>query len=275
MKLDNKNIEFSKVDIIKQIKLPDTLTSKLAEIIGVILGDGHIEHGKRYPGKIMYLVNIAGSCSEDQTYYNSHINPMFFELFNTQFTISSRRNDELILNLYSKAISTFFVNQGIKSGNKTDDNFIPKHILQSNNEVILGLIRGVFDTEGSITFKKNYFGKHSHPIISLKMKSFNFVSQIKKLLENIGFNIIFYKDTYYDKRSNKESIRYRIDIAGKKNLKKFIDLIGFKNPRHSTKIEIWNKHGFYPPRLSYSQRKNILNGKLNPENFYNNPSIQN
>jgi len=268
MELDNQKIEFSRVDIAKQIKLPDTLTSELAEIIGIILGDGHIEHNKKYSKTRMYLVNIAGSLSEDRDYYHNHINPMFFDIFNTQFTISSRRDDELILNLYSKAIATFFVNQGIKSGSKVDGNFIPEKILNSKEDIKIGFLKGVFDTEGSITFKKDYFGKHSKPMISLKMKSINFILQLKELLIEFDLDPKIYEEKYFDKRYNKVDIRYRIDLAGKKKFKRFLDLIGFRNPRHLTKIEIWKKHGFYPPRLSYQQRKDILDGKLNPENFY-------
>jgi|TARA_Y100000310_G_C20690313_1_gene821781 intein/homing endonuclease len=269
MKLNKQDTIFSRCDINKQIKLPNNLTPKLAEIIGIILGDGHIECGKKYSQTTMYLINIAGSVSEDKAYYTNHINPIFLDIFNTQFTISSRRNDELVLNLYSKAIATFFVNQGIKAGSKVDENFVPENILNSRENIKKGFLRGIFDTEGSMTFKKDYFGKHSKPLISLKMKSINFILQLKELLIEFDFDPKIYKEEYFDKRSNKVSIRYKIDLVGKKKLKRFLKLIGFRNPRHLIKVEIWKKHGFYPPRLSYQQRKDILDGKLNLEEFYN------
>lgn len=268
MKIDNSAVEFSKSDISKKIKLPKILTPELAEIIGIILGDGHLIHNKKYALTTMYLLVIAGSLSEDLDYYTNKINPMFSDLFNSKFKIASRRDDELIVRLNSKAITTFFKNLGIKSGNKTDDNFIPKIVLNSNNDIKKGLIRGVFDTEGTITFKKDYFGKHSKPIVSVKMKSEKFILQLKKLLEELGFNPKLYREDYFDRRFDKLSIRHRIDLAGKKKLQRYLKVIGFRNPRHFTKIAIWRKFGFYPPRLVYQQRTGILDGKLNIENIY-------
>ena len=53
-----------------------------------------------------------------------------------------------------------------------------------------------------------------------------------------------------DKRSDKTWIRYRIELIGKKKLKKFQEEIGFRNPRHLTKIEIWKFLLNQPIKLS-------------------------
>ena len=268
MNLNNDGVEFSKKDLSKNINLPNYLTPELAEIVGIILGDGHLEYNKKYSNNVIYLVQVSGSSSEDIEYYKNEINPLFYKLFNTKFNIFFRRNDELDVRLYSKAITTFIKNLGVKSGRKVDNNGIPDIILNSNDEIKKSFLRGVFDTEGSITFKKDYFKKHSKPIISLAMKSADFVLQLRRLLEELDFVPIFYKEEYLDNRSGKITVRYRIELAGKKNLKKYLEIIGFRNPRHLTKIAIWEKFGFYPPGLIYKQRKDILDDKLNPLDFY-------
>ncbi len=262
-----RDIDFSKKDLLRNIRLPNKLTPELAELMGIIVGDGHIDY-KKYKSTTAYSIYIAGSCSEDFDYYNNKINPLFLKLFNVKFSLTSRRKDELIIRIYSKAIATFFRDLGIKTAKKVDDSKIPNIILQSNDDIKKGFLRGIFDTEFSVMFKKDTKGKHSRPIISTRMKSQNIIFQLKELLENFGFSIIMYKDRYFDKRSNKFNLGYKLELAGKKNLKKYIELIKFRNPKHLTKIEIWKKFGFCPPKRTYKERLDILKGNLDPNSFY-------
>ena len=264
--LDNQ-ANFSRIDLSRRIKIPNKLTPKLAELTGIIAGDGHIYFNNQ-KRKQMYCIWISGSISEDSVYYKNRINKIFYNLFNLNFTFSTQRRDELIVRIYSKAITSFFKDIGIKTGNKTARNYIPSKILISDDNIKIGFLRGIFDTEFSIMFKKDCHGKHSRPILSLRMKSFKFISQLKSLLKYFDFTIVFYKDKFFDKRSKKFNIGYKLELGGKKNLKKFTELIGFRNPKHLTKIEIWKRFGFYPPRLSYQQRLNILNGKIDVNQFY-------
>ena len=59
---------------------------------------------------------------------------------------------------------------------------------------------------------------------------------------------------------------YQIDIYGKENLEKWLYNIGFSNTKHLTKIEIWRKLGYCPPRTTYKERFVILNS-LNEKNL--------
>src|SRR3990167_3023948 len=111
MEFNNKNIEYSRKDISKNIKLPNILTPELAEIFGIIIGDGHLEY-RKYKTTTAYSIYIAGNLTEDFDYYEDEINPIFFKLFNTKFTFASQRKRELIVRLYSKAIVTFIKNFG-------------------------------------------------------------------------------------------------------------------------------------------------------------------
>lgn len=257
MDFSNDNF-FSKKDSLKEVKLPSFMDVKLAEILGVILGDGHLECGKRYKTNIVYLLNISGSYSEDFDYYDNYFRKAFLDLFNINFKIYLRRKDELVINIYSKAIANFFKSLGVHPGNKTDFNEIPLVILHSDDEIKKAFIRGVFDTDGSITFKKDSHGRYSSPIISIKMKSQKFIEQLINFMKELKFTFSLYPERYFDKRTNKISIRYSINLAGKKNLEKYTKLIGFSNPRHLTKLGVLNKNGFYTPRTPYKERKIIL-----------------
>ena len=258
MVLFEENILFSKRDISKEIKLPATINLELAEILGVILGDGHLECNKKYKSNIVYLLNIAGSYSEDFDYYDTYFRKIFFDLFNADFKIYLRRNDELVINIYSKIIANFFKFLWVHPGNKTDFNEIPLIILNSKPEIKRAFIRGVFDTDGSITFKKDFHGKHSSPVISITMKSQKFIEQLSGFMKELGFTFSSYREENFDKRVNKISIRHSLDFAGKKNLARYMELIRFSNPRHLTKLSIFNKKGFYTPRTPYKERKILL-----------------
>ena len=264
----NINVDFSRADLSRGITLPNELTLELAELVGVIMGDGHIYFNNESREKTNYSIWISGSLSEDSDYYKNYINKIFQNLFNLDFSFASQRKDELIVRVHSKAIASFFKDFGIKTGNKTSDNPIPNEILNSNDNIKKGFLRGIFDTEFCVMFKKDHHGKHSKPIISTKMKSLKLVLHLKDLLESFGFKVGVYKDEYFDKRSKDINTGYRIQIAGKKSFKHYLEVIGFRNPRHLTKVEIWNKFGFCPPRLSYQQRLDILRGKIDPYKFY-------
>jgi len=269
MCIDNSSVGYSSRDVLSGVKLPDKLSPDLAEILGIILGDGHLDL-KKYPKSPHYVLNISGSLSEDYNYYIDEINPMFFQLFNKEFKFVFQRENEFFARVSSKAIATFFKNLGVKPGKKVDNNEIPDKIMNANDEIKKAFLRGVFDTEGSIAFKKNTKGFHVGPTITLAMKSEKFVYQLRTILCSFNFNPAVYFEEFYDKRFNRTYRRHRLELPGKKNLAKFLEVINFRNPRHLTKIEIWNRFGFYPPRLVYQQRIDILNGKLNPNKFYNN-----
>ena len=76
MKLDLSKIKFSNNDIRNRVRIPNILTPKLAEFIGIMVGDGHVGYYK-YPrmGKpsINYDIRISGN-SKDSDYYSEYVN---------------------------------------------------------------------------------------------------------------------------------------------------------------------------------------------------------
>jgi len=51
---------------------------------------------------------------------------------------------------------------------------------------------------------------------------------------------------------------YDLEIYRKDDIKFFINKIGFKNSKHITKIQVFEKLGYCPPHTKIEQRKNIL-----------------
>lgn len=69
-------------------------------------------------------------------------------------------------------------------------------------------------------------------------------------------------ESYYDERTKKIYIKHNIYVSGKDNLDRWIKTIGFSNPVHLTKFQIWDKFGFCPPKTTLRERLKILNGEL-------------
>src|SRR3989344_3701849 len=82
----------------------------------------------------------------------------------------------------------------------------------------------------------------------------------------VGYTSAVYYPRY--RKNEKWNTLWTIQISGTKNLIKYINIFGFTNQKHITKIEIWKKYGFCPPYTTLHERKQILKGKLDPYGFY-------
>ena len=243
--------------------------SVLAEICGLHAGDGYL----RNDGKRIEL-DISGNV-EEKEFYDDHV----ITLFSRFFKINIKGKHFLPRNTYGfvirdKKIVEFIHHIGFPYGKKTTKVEIPEFILKSKDtEVYAKFIRGLFDADGSFNpdkrygtnyaeFKRKY---HYYPRISIGTCSKKLMKQVCDLLIKLG--IKSYTQTYFPKKSE-ENIRYKIWVVGKENVKKWMKLIGSKNPTQISKYAIWKKFGFCPPHTTLEQRKQILKNNLNPSIFY-------
>jgi len=235
------------------------MDGKFAELCGIIAGDGHLgrvvnsANSKRND----YIITISGNKTEDLEYYN-HVSSLFHDVFNKKLCLRIA-HDELVMYAHSKRVLEQFENAGITVGKKAKTVFIPKIIL--NDEVYSrAFLRGLADTDFSMTFKKAGRKFHSYPKIVAELASRQIIEDIKIILQRIGINYLEY---FIDRQTNfGHKQTYRIEILGKKNLQVWMNLVGFKNPKHLTKIKVWEKCGYCPPFTTILERKKILEGKL-------------
>jgi intein/homing endonuclease len=266
-----ENVEFSRRDISRKITIPKKLDIHLAELIGIFLGDGHIgiypvkaRHNKTY----CYELNISGNMTEDIQYY-TYVNRMFKEVFNVSLKIKKwEAKNTLVITLGSKAIATFFKSIGFPINNKNDNGYTPNIILDATNLEKQAFLRGIADTDFSLTFKKRKKTLHSYPVVKGKFKSKKLVLDLMKLLSELNLQFTYNEETEYDPRMGKWFTQHAIYSRGHDNFKNWMNLIGFNNPKHSTKYLIWKKYGFCPPSTSLAQRYAILSLKSNPYEAY-------
>jgi len=94
-------------------------------------------------------------------------------------------------------------------------------------------IRGLFDTDGSLTLWKT--NNRLYPRIYFSSISKILVRQVRTFLKKEGFKVTYWQTQY---QNNNWNISYRLSINGIKMLIKWIKEIGFSNPKHMKKVEM-------------------------------------
>ncbi len=255
MRLDLKNIEFSKIDKQRGIKLPLFLDSKLAEDIGIQIGDGCISKGKKD-----YIINCSFNANEDLQYMQNFVVTLKTKLFKNANLISSKIGGEVRIKIGSRAVFDFYTKIiGLPAGSKNEVE-IPKIIFE-NRDHLISCTRGIMDTDFSLSFKKKHKQVHYYPVISANFKSKKLVKQLELIFNKLGFKVHAEFDyERFDRRFGKVITHY-IYLNGKNNLERWWKIIGSNNPRLITKYKIFKKSGSCPPKTNVKERFEILNGK--------------
>lgn len=94
------------------------------------------------------------------------------------------------------------------------------------------------------------------------------IEQVKTLLDkfNIYSQIKLKKAGFRNNRNCNNA--YLLQIRRINEIKKWFEIIGSSNPRHLTRYFVWKKFGFLPPYTNINERKDMLNGKIDPYNYY-------
>ena len=236
MTFDLSHIEFSPSDEKRKIILPTTLDEKLAELIGIIIGDGHL--GLYYSNTHIknYEISVVGHLIDDKEYMK-YVNHLFFSLFNFKLYQKEIKNKTVIkLRINSKAI-LFFLNKCFRLplNKKSRLVKIPDKILESSLEVKRAFLRGLADTDFSFSFKKKHKTRHYYPVIKGTFASSQLISDLSELFNEL--NLKHYITNYidHDKRTNKKYNKHSIFISGKENFYRWAQEIGFSNYKHILK----------------------------------------
>ena len=224
--LNSSNINYSKTDFTKKIKLPNKITPNLAEEIGMHYGDGFLSATR-------YDYRLKGNPKDEVEYYLSYIKPMFKELYNLDLNVK-KFEKSFGFETYSKALWEFKKKViGIKPGKKYDISF-PETLKVNNIKILAGFIRGLFDTDGSLSFKSIYGYERYYPAIEISLTSKKLIKEVGEIIKMLGFNpSIYFNDKYG-----------RISIYGVASFNRYEELIGWSSPKNIKKVSDWKRR--YP-----------------------------
>ncbi len=219
--LDVSKIGYSNYDLKKKIKIPTKITPELGEEIGMQFGDGFLSAKK-------YDYRLKGNPNNEKEYYFDVIKPLFKELYNLDVNLKEFKRS-FGFEIYSKALWEFKVKVlGITPGKKYGIRF--PEILKLNDKEILGaFLRGLFDTDGCVSFKSRYGYKNYYPTIEISLTSKNLIKDVAEILFMFGFNPgVFFNERYG-----------RIAIRGIEALRRYEEFIGWSSPKNLNKVNEW------------------------------------
>lgn len=207
---------------LKKIKEP-IKSKKLAELCGIILGDGHVEYYTKGKKNRSYSLTITGHSIEDYHYLANYTSKIIKSIFKEKPKIRMVPNNNVTyIRINGKNLVIILNKLGLKSGNKKKNNQgIPKWI-KEDNKYLKACIRGLIDTDGSI---------HK---ISKENKNLRicFTSYISLLLNDVKES--FEKLGYTTSKIIKGN---QIFITKKDHVKKYIKEIKFSNQKHLKRIK--------------------------------------
>jgi intein-encoded DNA endonuclease-like protein len=195
---------FNKNGLIKVV-LPQW-SNQLAEFVGICLGDGNVSR---------YQVCISLNSIVDKEYipYVRHLIHSIFPEIKTSTIQKKEQAVELRIN--SRIVADFFYNMGIIPHNKK----IPTWIFTSPTYIKF-CVRGLFDTEGSISFK-TYLSKKGTSVY----KQLNFTNYDKNL-------VMFVRDTLKGMGLKPTmSLTKSLYLSNNNSIDQFREEIGFGNPK--------------------------------------------
>ena len=250
-------LNFKQFEKARKIKIP-SICEDLSEDIGIQIGDGSIWYRKNNKDKGSYRIGVYGDMSEDKHYLLNFVKPLKERLYRIKvYTYKNNTAGTSSLIIYSKNLVYFYKFLGLPIGPKVNIK-IPKFIF-SDKKLEIACLRGLMDTDGSLAFCKGRHRKYSNPVIHFTTKSKPLARQASEILENLEFTCsIDFDSKQFDKRTNKTYIKNNIYISGKKNLEKWMSIIGFSNVARTSRYLVYKKIGYCPPNTTLQERLEIL-----------------
>ena len=190
------------------INFPKKLTPELAELIGMVIGDGHLNKTK---------IEFHNQCKELRERY---INLLKFfnvghRIFDSHTTTVVQVTSRVLSRLFNEVFEIPF-------GKKSDKVIIPQLILKSGDNVLSSFLRGYFDCDGYVPKMK---------------RDLELVTASKIMSEQLKLALLRFGITCFTKTKMINGVDYyRVLIRGS-FVNNFAKHIGFFHPMKKTRLE--------------------------------------
>ena len=199
------------------IKIPEDLNEDIMELFGIVIGDGSIQ--EKSPS-----IRVVNADKEIIDF----VTKTFEKEFNVKPDIRQAEHSKVCkeISVHSRIVVDFFKYYGISGSTRTKR--IPEALFFRNEKEIGALLRGLFDTDGSIHINNN-----EQPIISISFSNEKLMKDTILLLAKIGIVGKFNR--------NEDNEKGRIVITGKRNIEMFKKKVGFRIKRKAEKLDYETK----------------------------------
>lgn len=229
--------------VTNHVQEPSLRSPRLAYLCGVLAGDGSI---CVRPEKHEYVVYCSGNPADEREFYDEVVGPMVCDLFGIQPRMRELSGGTYGFRLYSKQLVEFLTQKvGLPVSPKHPDLVIPRVFFRSPL-LVKNFVRGFFDTDGCVCFKKRYRDIPYYPVISAASRTKLFIRQLFEVLIALGFSPTCQLDVVRDdpRVQAGQTIIHYVELNGVSQLELWIQRIGFWNAKHVEKIA---GEGFEPP----------------------------
>ncbi len=234
--LINEGTKYSKEYIKRQKneKLDLKRSVELAELIGIILGDGEIIRDG--------TMRISFDPKKDKNFLNRRVIFLIKQLLNKKITYESNKRIA-----FGNIAFVRYLEQdcGLKPGSKFENNSqIPKWCFEKQ-EYISAVLRGLFDTDG-------YFGYYDFTTEIMygrfSDKCTNLVQDIIKSLKILGLN---------SSVKHTKDGRFKIRICKRTDVLTFFEKIGTSNIKHIVRFLLW-RFNRYEAKIELEGLANLI-----------------
>lgn len=199
----------------KEIKYPVRCV-KLAELIGIILGDGGMSGN--------HQLTISFNSKTDKE-YSVFLGKILRKLFSIDHHIHPRKGcngADIVVN--SSNLIDFLLKQGLVTGNKVKNQVDIPDWIDDKPEYQKACLRGLIDTDGSFyCHRYNSNGKnYKYLKLCFASRSKPLLNSVLRILRKFNFDAYLHGDQVF--------------IYSMLGIKKYFEEIGSHNPKHSNKI---------------------------------------
>ena len=199
----------------KKIVLPRK-TENLAELFGIILGDGGVNK---------YQLTISLNWRTDHSYYLA-VKKLIEKLFGLRCLVLLSGSCVSVI-ASSVRLIDFLVSNGLKIGNKVAKQVDVPEWIKKNKKFSRRCVRGLIDTDGCVYFERHKYKRKLYKNICL-----NFSNRSMPLLKFVS--------SFLNRHAIKAKLNQcSVKVGRAEDIKKYFKLIGSSNQKHLNK---YNAH---------------------------------
>lgn len=201
----------------KSIIIPQK-TVKLAEFVGIMLGDGGISKHQ-----ITITLN-----SKDDAQYSMFVIKLLRNLFGVEPGIINKKNAQALSIFISRTnLVDFCKNIGLKVGNKLNQKLDIPTWIQKDKKFLTACLRGLIDTDGCLVIHKYKVNskEYSYKKLNFFSASPDLTYSVIHALKSIGFS----PRLSYNNRN--------VWLDSQETVKRYFQIVKTSNPKHKERYE--------------------------------------